>query len=401
MMRNELIDKSNTNNPEENRLEIVLQKSKETSLLRYEPQVYDHETGRGPGGWFNLLVKTPALLSKEQFAVFKAVHAWRDRIAREDDDSINYVMPNHAIFNVAKNLPTDMVSLLGAIHPISHNVKSRSGELLALIKKAIADGKNGPSMMEVLRPDSVGAMAKANLQTSADAVPTTINAKEEAIRSDVSKFWGDAFGSSIWEPRAPQPISNLRLAIPLPQLTSDIFATPQAQSTHIDTDFLPTEDMDATPSKPQLPVQIVDEPFNLKAGRKRKSDALEEEEEVGEDEGEYDISLNSEEESLAREKAARKAERKAQKKAEKAARRAIESGPSNSNSQRGDGEDEEEAFDYAKAESVLHGKKDAATKGKKGGEKKPFNPYAKSADAPKGMRRVQSERAGKSFTFRN
>jgi exosome complex exonuclease RRP6 len=90
-MRNELVQKTNPEVPEENRTEIVLQKSKETSLLRYERQVYNMESGKGHGGWYNLLVKTPALFNSEQFAVFRAIHAWRDKIARLDDDSTAYV----------------------------------------------------------------------------------------------------------------------------------------------------------------------------------------------------------------------------------------------------------------------------------------------------------------------
>ena len=62
-----------------------------------------------------------------------------------------------------------------------------------------------------------------------------------------------------------------------------------------------------------------------------------------------------------------------------------------------DDDDDDTPFDYSKAESVLHGK---PKEGKKGKEKKPFDPYKKSADAEKGMRRVQSERAGRSATFK-
>jgi len=147
-MRNELIDKTNPEIPEDNRMEIVLQKSKETSLLRYERTIYNAESGRGPGGWYSLLVKTPALLNNEQFAVFRAVHGWRDSIARADDDSPTFVMPQHVIFSIAKLMPTDMVALLSIAHPVSHGVKSRTGELLALIKSAKARGKSGPSMID-------------------------------------------------------------------------------------------------------------------------------------------------------------------------------------------------------------------------------------------------------------
>src|SRR5277367_1922665 len=160
-LRNELVERSNPANLEENRIELVLQKSKETSLFRFERQIYEESTGQGPAGWYNLLVKTPALFSNEQFAVFRAIHAWRDQIARKDDDSIHYVMPNHVIFTLAKLMPMDMAPMYGAVHPISHNVKSRAAELLALIKLAKDAGKDGPSMKDVLRPDSVGATVKA------------------------------------------------------------------------------------------------------------------------------------------------------------------------------------------------------------------------------------------------
>jgi exosome complex exonuclease RRP6 len=68
-MRNELIDRSKPEIPEENRIEIVLQKSKETSLLRYERQVYHADTGKGPGGWYTLIMKSPALFNNEQYQI--------------------------------------------------------------------------------------------------------------------------------------------------------------------------------------------------------------------------------------------------------------------------------------------------------------------------------------------
>ena len=64
-------------------------------------------------------------------------------------------------------------------------------------------------------------------------------------------------------------------------------------------------------------------------------------------------------------------------------------------------EEEEEPFDYSKAESVLNKKKVLPhRKDKRQKKDEPFNPYQKSADAPKGMRRLQTERPGKSFTFK-
>jgi len=84
-------------------------------------------------------------------------------------------------------------------------VKSRAGELLALIKSAKTEGEQGPSMMEVLRPDSVGATAKANIPDVAAKnsrtaqEPLVAIVDEGELRSENSTFWGGAFGSSIWD----------------------------------------------------------------------------------------------------------------------------------------------------------------------------------------------------------
>jgi exosome complex exonuclease RRP6 len=404
-LRNELLDGSNQSVPEENKIEHVLQRSKETSLLRFQRQIYDEDTGQGPAGWYQLLVKTPALLNNEQFAVFRAIHAWRDRIARKDDDSTSFVMPNHVIFTLAKAMPVDMTSFYGAVHPISHNVKSRASELLALIKSAKEAGQDGPTMMDVLRPDSVGAAAKANgtkFRNPCPAVsPILASADQGQLRSEKSVFWGTAFGSSIWDPSPATSSSttHLRLAVPLPQVASELMSdSPSTDPSQLRDSQLPSSIAQKITST-QATNTSEEEVFVIKSGRKRKAQELDTVQQESEGpSGEYDISLNEEEEEAARIKTAEKAEKKAQKKAKKAAKKLASqnaSGDATPNQV-----EEEEPFDYGKADSVLHGKgKDAGNHDSK--RKKPFDPYAKSADAPKGMRRLQTERAGKSFTFKS
>jgi exosome complex exonuclease RRP6 len=394
-MRNELIDRTKLDDPGENRIEQVLQKSKETALLRHECQVYNKENGKGPGGWYSLLFKTPALLNNEQFAVYRATHEWRDKIARADDDSTAFVMPNHVIMSIAKLMPTDMVALLGIAHPVSYSVKSRSGELLEVIKSAKARGKDGPSMMDVLRPDTVGAVVKANVPSVASQTPskTLVSVVDEGqLRSESSSFWGGAFGSSIWDvPTAVKTDDELRLAVPLPQLSSEIFAVSYGLADR-------SRALTETPVQPvQASKQMQkeeDEAFVIKRGAKRKSDAISE---AGDSTGEYDISLNDEVEQAARDKAMQKAEKRAKKKLKRAQRKLAEAAATGDNLA---DLDDEEPFDYSKAESVLHGNRN---NGEQGGSKrkKPFDPYVKSADAPKGMRRSQTERAGKSHTFKS
>lgn len=438
-LRNELLDAPDVETPDAEEsvatsMNVVLQKSKETSLLRYERQLYNAESGKGPGGWFSLIYKTPALLSSEQFSVFKAVHAWRDQIARKDDDSINFVMSNSVVVNLAKFMPMDMVALLSIIRPISHSVKSRTGELLEIIKAAKENGKDGPKLIDVLRksPDSAATPksntgAKSTSQRLSKLEVTPVDKTE--LTTETSSFWGGAFGSSIWEPSTTTPDQDsMRLAIPLPQLSDEVFAETSTPLTDRSRMVMPEAQ---TPVATPTPSKVKDEPFVLKRGSKRKSETITDPDEDQKATGDYDISLDytsSAEAERRRAKFARMEEKRLRKQQKKEAaqelkaaaaqeRKAEEEESENeeveedvekSEAEQADEEqrqEEEEDFDYSKAESVLNSKKDKKDKGGKGGkgkkEKKPFDPYQKSSNAEKGMRRVQNgERGGRSATFK-
>lgn len=435
-LRNELLDAPDVETPDAEEpvatsMDIVLQKSKETSLLRYERQIYNAESGKGPGGWFSLIYKTPALLSSEQFSVFKAVHAWRDQIARKDDDSINFVMSNSVVVNLAKFMPMDMIALLSIIRPISHSVKSRTGELLEIIKAAKENGKDGPKSIDVLRksPDSAatpksntGANSTSQKLSKLDVTPVD----KTELTTETSSFWGGAFGSSIWEPSTTTPDQDsMRLAIPLPQLSEEVFAETSTPLTDRSRMVMPEAQ---TPVATPTPSKVKDEPFVLKRGSKRKSETITDPDEDQKATGDYDISLDytsSAEAERRRAKFARMEEKRLRKQQKKEAaqelkaaaqERKVEEESENeemeedvekSEAEQADEEQgqEEEDFDYSKAESVLNSKKDKKDKGGKGGkgkkEKKPFDPYQKSSNAEKGMRRVQNgERGGRSATFK-
>lgn len=87
-LRNALLDKAGGDT---HLLRTVLGKSEETALRVFEPEAYDLETGAGTIGWGTLATKWNRALSGQQMNVFKALHAWRDRVAREEDESTRFV----------------------------------------------------------------------------------------------------------------------------------------------------------------------------------------------------------------------------------------------------------------------------------------------------------------------
>jgi exosome complex exonuclease RRP6 len=394
-MRNELIEKSDFSIPnhEKDKVHDVCQRSKEYALQRYEHPIYDTETGQGNGGWYKMLSRTPANLSKQEFSVFRGLHRWRDEVAREQDDSVNYVMPNHMIFTLARAMPSTRAELFNVAQPATQTVRLRADELVATIAKAKKDGENGPEMLELLAKIDPAhfkkALDKAAQQTAAgfEGVAKYANQNKPApvtskigsllsipLRSDKSMFWG---GNSQ-QTRPVSTVPDVQLSVPMPPLTAEIFSETAASE---------AAQMETTPPSPeQAPAEEPqDDTFILKQLGRNKKRKLDEpapaQDALATQTDEVTIDPSSD-------RAAQKAERKRLKREAKAAQEAPPA-------------EEEEAFDYTTAPSILNPprKTNLQLKAERKASKVK-DPYKKSMDAPKGQARAQKERAGKSMTFK-
>jgi exosome complex exonuclease RRP6 len=429
-MRNELVAKSDFSDPERNKVLDVLKKSRETALQRYEHPIYDSELGLGSAGWYKLIMRTPVQFTPQQFSVFRAVHKWRDNIGREEDESPMFIMPNHAVFSIARLLPVDKAALFNVTQHVSPILRARADELVAVIAKAKTE--DGPDLNDTIkkisdlkfaeRVQSETAAITANHVRPTPVAPSTplpANLDTPPLRASASNFWGSLFKGGAAEQKHPFHTLNIELALPLPPLTAEIFvdnASFGAQETS-KTDkpehkFVLKEDR--VPEDQRTDIFIVKQ---LGGGRKRKlTDAVEEQpasspapprdaamdDESGAEADEINLDLDTEagadtpaRQSKARRREARKKEAKQEKIAARAARTT---------------DADDEAFDYTTAPTVLRaadadraaahgGKKKRKDKKEKPKKEPNFNPYAKLTDAPKGLARSQKEGPGRSKTF--
>ncbi|RYO85333.1 hypothetical protein DL766_008272 [Monosporascus sp. MC13-8B] len=449
MIRNELLEKSDRNDPEKDLVSQVLDRSKETSLRRYEKIVYDAEGGQGPYGWYNLLIRqSSGTFTKEQFAVFRAVHKWRDDIARREDEDPLFILPNATLFDIARRLPPDPKALHGTFgHHTSYIAKRAVADLFQVITKAKAEGVNGPSVVDVLRSNSttstmaIGAVAQSVFPQLRSSDNQKVLETKELV-SDKSRLWGEVALSSRWEEGsagANKPAQSLCFALPWAHMLEDAtIGTEQRSNVAAAAAAEAAEMLNSTSQEQPNGAEEADGEFTLKAGLGRKtaqseSDSECEDEEEGGAEAsgtpqaaEEVFSLDSDAERAAKKKA-KKEEKKARKKARaeakkarkeaKAARRTAKKKGAAEKAQESaeddaaeEGEEEEEEqdeqpFDYTQARSVLHAKRSAANgtaagAGAKGAAR--FNPYtnAMMTDGPKPARRMHGEKAGKSFTFK-
>lgn len=220
MMRNELLDQSAVEPPEDV-VRRVVDKSKDTSLRRYETFPYDAEGGTGPFGWFNLLIRHSAgKFSKEQFAVFRALHKWRDGVARREDESVLYIMGNSTLFDITRRMPPDPKALHSLLDTIGHVAKRDAFNLFNIINKAKTQGANGPSVAEVIRRQNPSTIGVGEVAKSVFPQLTRNDAGELEARdlvSRTSKLWGRfrsvAGGRSHLMSRLAGPFSSSYLGL--------------------------------------------------------------------------------------------------------------------------------------------------------------------------------------------
>ena len=434
-MRNELLEASNFETGDD-KIRIVLENSRKNALQRYQHPIYDIENGLGNGGWHRALTRTPVVFTREQFGIFKATHQWRDKVARLEDESTPYVLPNHALFSIARASADDATAIFKAAGKVTPILRMHVEELVSDIAAAKVVAKNGPQLHdELIRIDNLikqSLLEEDETNTDATAGPSAARlaapalpkpapvtpAVTQNLRATKSHFWGGLL------PRQPEysalPALDVQLVLPLPPLSAQVFTDPKVLASAVKT----MEEVGTTVISDNGEEQNEPEPnmFIVKqAGGSRKR-TLEGEPKPGTsslaqpattiDEDPDDF-YNDEVERAKAAKAARKAAKKEKKRQARAAAAVANTLSGNGGvSDDGDGEEaaaEDEApFDYANATSVLRAQQaeiDAAKKNKdkdKSKKKKKdqgFNPYAKMADVPKGLPRSQRETAGKSKTF--
>ncbi|TEA14609.1 Exosome complex exonuclease rrp6 [Colletotrichum sidae] len=484
-VRNELVMKSDRGNPATDYIETVLGKSKSLSLSKYEGENFDPASGKGGKGWYGSLLKHPAPFSGQQFAVYRAIWEWRDEVARKEDESTAYVLPNGIVGDIAKRMPPDAKALHALIPNNAYLARRNVTDLWQRYQEARERGVKEPSLYEFFRSDLPSAAAKPVVETAEDQAADAVVTPAPLA---VSQLFGGMALSSVWE-TAKSTANGLGDHIMLPwQKFVDKVATVEAQE---DVAMEGGVEDEAKAAAAQSQEPEVEEEFTLKTGTKRKAPSVdivdgsedesqsdsssvnfvmesaskgdkkkkkyltEEErkartearreakvakykEEVAEAQADveqleaemakgrsYPGQLEEAKEKVAQQqarldnylkaikarktKSERKAEkaaakerlkeekkaRKAEKKAKKAEKRAKKSSKQNSS----EGEEDEEAFDYTQATSVLHANRSGGAK--KVPPKPAFDPYAKTGDdAPKAARKAPPPRGERSATFR-
>ena len=439
-MRNALVEKSRGD------VEHVLQKSKETALRRYIRDIYDAVTGEGTFGWASQIVKFR--FNPTQEFVFKAAHAWRDKAAREEDESPTFVCSRGTLGTLSTVMPTDYDGVAKCIPHTNYIARRRIGEIVGVINEALERAAQAD--------EAATKVEEATATAAPDAREPTVNIFGDSViaeaRSAVcSRFWGKVCGSSKWDEATGLKSTlreEIRLAIPLPELTAAVFVSGARFASPTNTRGSPTDpgaraehqyvkDRGGTKKENEIIVVKSLGGGSGASGRKRKASEVEQggdnedaisndhnarspnysshggngrggsEGEEGENEGPLGANAPRPLDGLVgvNNAGGERRSRKRSKNSPEQGRREANA-PARGTSLVDVRDGSFEPLDYSKAPSVLHGEKRSEGKPGADGSKKPsgpkkFDPYSKFQEGPKGKRRSQKEKTGKSQTFKD
>ena len=123
------LQQKHVNGPEDSHISLVLEKSKSICKKVYKKPLF-YTKG------FLALCQHNSHLNSKQLKALRDLYEWRDRIARECDESCEYVLRNHHLLKIAELLPREIYGILALCNPLSNIVESNVHEILEIIKAA-------------------------------------------------------------------------------------------------------------------------------------------------------------------------------------------------------------------------------------------------------------------------
>jgi ribonuclease D len=104
----------------------VLEKSKEICKTRYEKVLWTEAS------YLSFLKNLT--FNKQQQEMFRRLFNWRDKIARLEDESFRFVLPDSSLILISENLPKTIEKVFSLISPVPALVRKYRQEIIELIE---------------------------------------------------------------------------------------------------------------------------------------------------------------------------------------------------------------------------------------------------------------------------
>jgi len=165
------------NSPELHMIKNVYQKSTALCMKKFEKPIIEEFTH------LDLLIKfnnrrrsNLSLRSPQQKKALKTLFAWRDAIARTEDESCGYVLPNHMLIQLADRLPREPQGVLALCNPIPPMVRQHQMEIHTIIQDAI-NSRDDDDDVTMTETEEQKEVASADVSMTTEVVKNTIVTK--------------------------------------------------------------------------------------------------------------------------------------------------------------------------------------------------------------------------------
>lgn len=214
---------------EQNKLAGVLAESRNVAKRRFEyskfrpllpsPTVYCPIDKSEP--WKILMFQYN--ISPEKEDLIRNLYEWRDTVARRDDESPRYVMPNQLLVELAVQAPTQPIHVISVNSIVTDYVRSNSLVLANLIKGTLAKVDKEPRELSVKSEDKKNCASSLltipqikKLAASFAQISESLFAKEDKSKDrDSYLYFADILSSEndavAYEGKEVQPLTNSQL----------------------------------------------------------------------------------------------------------------------------------------------------------------------------------------------
>lgn len=96
----------------------------------------------------DMYLKSKRSFNNQQIYALRELFLWRDKIAREEDESYPYILPNHMLLQIADSLPREMQGILACCNPIPPMIRQNLNHLHLIILKA----REQPIIKPIINP---------------------------------------------------------------------------------------------------------------------------------------------------------------------------------------------------------------------------------------------------------
>ncbi|KAJ0013434.1 hypothetical protein Pint_20031 [Pistacia integerrima] len=145
-------------------------------------------------------------LNAQQLAIVAGLCQWRDVVARTEDESTGYILPNKTLLEIAKQMPvtpSKLRRLLKSKHPY---IERNLGSVVSIIRDSLQNATAFEAIAQQLKEGRMEIASEVNLalndETEALVGETSTNVKNSNVTIE-SVGGGNAFNASIIPPLPP------------------------------------------------------------------------------------------------------------------------------------------------------------------------------------------------------